>query len=589
MGAPLMLGVMPLIPLSQMYAKLGIDGYVGVVAAVATVVSCGCSLTLQRMLHSSKLLTFASHLPMTDREIARKTWLAAVTWFSAGLYPALLAFGYLAWAETVGPDGWCLALAIALGQWLVIVALGTMLAVYQPRFPCMTVLLLFVIAVPMYFYAGAPRLPVVARIVYAATPAGWLNAVFKWAYLDGMAWGWWVLVPVGLVIATGSAGLGRLAATYTIRELTVRPGSRVLAHSNLWAAATESLDCWLFPGAYQRIDDLLGEKGAPLSENLAIRKIRERTFLSAATERRQGMVDRLVRRFLTQREANLLDFMTAEGSEWSYFYGVCTATALVFVAMDWIAPDWRGKELSRFMPFVSFMLVTLLHTMGWSWLAFCSPVVAGACVPRYALLPVGFDEVSRLMAKVACIRGPLLLPLVIAPALRRGVQFDVTLLVWLLASVGGVCLYVMAQGWCIGVIFGETMRLSDARLKSPKWLAARVVTCGLGVLFVVLTLAEVGAVAIVALVVLLDARVALPYLGGVAVLAFALSSLGCWLTARRMYRSGPVDLVRSTPSLGQQLFDLLGQTQHQLRLARELGRRRRWTWFRHCTADDVRR
>jgi len=290
---------------------------------------------------------------------------------------------------------------------------------------------------------------------------------------------------------------------------------------------------------------------------------------------------------LTPREANLLDFMTAESSHWSYFYGVIAATVFAFVAMDWVAPGVLGQDVSRLMPALSVLFVFVLSITGWSWLGFGSPVFGGACVPRYALLPVGFDEVSRVMVKVACIRLPLLLPLFVAPALRRGVQLDADLLTWLLVGVGIVCLCIMAQGWCIGVVFGETMRLADARAKSLRWLAARVITCTLGVYVVALTLGSAVLLAVVGLVVLFDARAVLPYLGGVAVSVFGVSSLGCWLTARRMYLSGIVDLVRSTPSLGQQVFDLLAQNHQQLTRAQELRRRHGWTWFRRRSAEDV--
>src|SRR6266478_403090 len=127
-GAPLVFGVLPMILLSSAYASLGIDGYLGILAIATTIASCGFSLTLQWLLHSSKLLTVASHLPVSDRQIARETWLWAVNWFVAGIYFVLLPFGYLAWAENLGLSGWCLALAIGAGQWLVVVALGTTLA-----------------------------------------------------------------------------------------------------------------------------------------------------------------------------------------------------------------------------------------------------------------------------------------------------------------------------------------------------------------------------------------------------------------------------------------------------------------------------
>src|SRR5258708_34125591 len=99
------------------------------------------------------------------------------------------------------------------------------------------------------------------------------------------------------------------------------------------------------------------------------------------------------------------------------------------------------------------------------WFGFLGNAVGGACIARYAMLPAGFDEISRLMVKVVAVRALVLAPVLIAATIGPATLFDIEWLALFVGIVGGLCLVVVSQGWFIGVHFAETMRPPSLRLR----------------------------------------------------------------------------------------------------------------------------
>jgi len=537
---------------SGIYTRLGADGVLIVLSAVETLAACGFAVNLHRLLRTSMWLTVTSHLPVSDRSIAWHAWLLIAAWSALGLYPALWALGFVAYAEKLGPTGWCIALAIAVAQWLVAIGMGTLLVVRWPSFPASSVAMSSILAVALYYTVGAPGLPTVAHVVYTAVPAGWLNAAFALGYLKGATWVWSALVPAVVVVAAGFAALRKLQDIYSIHGFTFRFGNMVLAASDFWTARSSSLDRRLFPNVFRFFADPRPEGPAAIRDQVAAEIIR-RTFSTAAPAKSgRRILDRLQRRFLTRRQSDLLDYMTADSLAWNYIYPYIVLVNIAVIPLHLVFPSVPGQRGPNMAPFmISMLSFVYLFMRGGKWFGFGAPFFGGACMPRFALLPIGFDEISRLMVKLACFRAVLLAPMFLVLAFHcvapvGGSWFGIAIVGTIFAF-----LYLAGQGWVIAIRFAETMNTPKPRLAQLHWRIARAATGVVGVIPLIL----IADLVLLSGMILLEEAglqsVASLFLVGMGLL-IAASPLIAWLIVRAMYRRGVVDLVRARPSIGQQ-------------------------------------
>jgi hypothetical protein len=541
-----------MLPVSGIYARLGADGVFVVTSAVQSIVACAFAVNLHRLLRTSLWLTVTSHLPESDRHIAWRAWLLIAGWSSLGLYLALWALSFVAYAEKLGPTGWCIAMTIAVAQWLVAIGTGTLLVVYWPSFPASSVAMSGILAIVLYYAVGVPELSTVASVVYAAVPAGWLNAAFARGYLQGATWAWIALVPAVVVVAAGVAALRKLQEMYSIHGFTFRSGTMALAASDFWSARASSLDCRFFPNVFRFFADPPVDRLAAIRDQVAVEKIRRILSTAAPATRRRRVLDRLQRRFLTRRQSDLLDYMTADSLAWNYIYPYAVLVNIAVIPLHWVFPSVPGQPGLNLAPFmISILSFAYLFMRGGNWFGFSAPFFGGACVPRFALLPIGFDEISRLIVKLACFRAVLLAPMFLAMAFHCAAPFGGS---WFGAALNGMIfafVYLAGQGWLIAIRFAETMNSPKPRLAQLHWRLARAATGVLGVVFLFLIAYAVLSSGMILLEEAGLIGVASLFLGGTGLL-FATSPLIAWLMVRAMYRRGVVDLVRARPSMSQQ-------------------------------------
>jgi len=517
---------------SGIYARHGADGVLVAVSSIETFIAFVFAAQIQTQLRTSKWLTVTSNLPISSRRIAWRAWLVAAGWSSLSLYPVLFAMGFVAYAERLEAAGWCAALGIGVAQWLASIALGTVLAVYRISSSVRVAAALAFPAAFVYLVSGAPALPVVAMMVYATSPAGWLCAVFTLVSLQGVMWGWLALVPAALVVAVGATALRKLLATYRIREFTLWNGTTALAESDYWSARVRGLDQQLLPQLVRHL----------------IQRIRS---TSAPAKSLGRILDRLQQRFLTRRQSELLAYMTAETSAWNYIYPFVFLVNVAVIPLHWAFHSVPGKPgLDMVAMMLSMMSFVCLFMRGGRWFGFGAPLFGGACVPRFALLPIGFDEISRLMIKLACFRVVLLVPVLFALAFHFTSPLGGSWFVIAIVGAGFVFVYLAGQGWLIALRFAETMNSPKQQLAQLHWRIARAATSVIGVV----CLPPLMVCLALLVFVLLDAAGlfgAVTFLGGL-VLFFAISPLVAWITVRAMYRRGVVDLVCARPSVIQQ-------------------------------------
>lgn len=271
-----------------------------------------------------------------------------------------------------------------------------------------------------------------------------------------------------------------------------------------------------------------------------------------------NVLDRLQRRLLTHREADVIAYMTADALRWNQIYPKILAINLATPALAWLFGAGNGLPIM----YVPLLSIVHMYLRGGFWLGFAATRFGGACIPRYAPQPLGFDEVSWLMLKVACFRVLLLVPLFLSSMWMfiLATKSQPNWLTWAFAGVIAPFFYIVAQGWIIAVRLAGT--LSGATVGRTRWywrLVRLAVTAPGSVLLIYfgINIAVISIGLLSEFGLLSDALV--PYAILSLTVLFCLTSLSAWLCVRTMYRRGIVDLVRSRPSIGQQWLQQVEQ------------------------------
>ncbi len=489
LAGPMMAVGIPLVVIVGIEQHAGADGLFAFGAALSTAISLAGAQFFVSRLRQSKPISVLSHLPVADAGIAHHIWREIAAGSLVVLYPVLLAFGYLAWKNGFGFGGWSLAALLAVIHWLTCLATGTNLAIFQPRFPFKEACGLVAVAGLLYFHAGAPNLVDVTLALYLLVPAGWVNALLGLAFLQQAAQAWWTAAAAILWIALAFLALRRLTQRYVIEELSFPPDAEASASlappfsrgmsriARLW----EFLCPWW---ANNR-----AEEEWELSDAEAERQVRTGSFLQPVLRPRSHVIERVVDRWLSDRERIVLEVLTGNRSRWSEWWWMSAfggATVSVMQA--------AGAMLAPFnMGLASLMVgyVSLLYFWSGPWPGLRTKECAGAFVAWFSVQPVGFDEISTVMLKVGLVRCLFVFLLVLSLA-ACGVGppvFNPQLAV--LIAVGYAILLVVLQGWVISFHLSIGMRLPDLRLRTLGWHVLPVVFI-VGSLFIGLPLVFVG-------------------------------------------------------------------------------------------------
>lgn len=563
--------------LTRNYQAHGPDSILVPLAVFQTCWACGVASALLGRLRRSQWMTIVSVLPMPDSRIAWRAWCFAAVYAATFLYPSLWGLGFVAFAAGLEPIGWFLALAIGLEQALVAMAIATLLAVRWPSFPLATVglfgLITTVCIFLTYFAYGAPDLPTLAAVVYAVLPAGWLNAVFGRAALEGVGWDWWALVPAALVVAAGAVALVRLLRSYRIREFRFLSGVPALADSDVWTARAASLDFRFLWKTLWSLTDAASECYASpavdrtVDEAAAVARSRFRLF-ARTHDAPKRLLDRWQRRLLTARETDLLSYMTADGLTWNHQYPKSLAVQVACTALAFLLPAAKLRfEYAILLPTVQLMMILQPYNRSGAWLGFSAAPFGGACVSRYALLPAGLDELARMMLKLAAFRCLLLLPQLLCVMWTARIALGLTSrwLAWNLAALGVAFAIFMAQRSIIASRFAATTSWPTRRHDRWYWRLGRAV---LSVQAVMLLVVFGGGFCLTAVVLVAVAPVGLMpafFVYSALMLLLGLFSSVAWFLMRTMYRRGIVDLVRDRPSAAQRTWMALEQAQYPAR------------------------
>lgn len=321
-------------------------------------------------------------LPVPDDEIFR--------WRTQGLLRRSLphwidsaaAFSFLAVISNGSVFSWLSVLVFATAQWLLILALATILAAYPIRslrrfgslLPVVVVLALFVLVVDRRFVG-----PHLARGIDAAAPwigvllpTGWPGLMFDRGVLQHDWIALPVILPIALLAAWGFHSWRQLKRSYSLDIASFNGGVQIDEEE------------WHQPD---------GETARPSGPTEVVDEIRTGSFLRPHLQLAEGPLERLADRLLTDRERLLLAAIGIERLGWSDL--------------------WRKAAM---VLGVATLAAWTLQRIGMSWfgwldaigvlVAACMTLPSGVQVNARFLtsLPVKVGEIARLKGKFALIR-----------------------------------------------------------------------------------------------------------------------------------------------------------------------------------------
>lgn len=346
-------------------------------------------------LYGSPQLVVLALQPMRDADIFTHQWrgFSRLTLWTLADITAALAVVF--WFAGATPLQWITALPCTLALWMSVVSVATVFVRIRPgaNFGGLSsgLFLLVVATVIAAFYAPAT----VARLLdgasgpfYAIPPFGWIGYVVHESVLGPALLPLLLLVPVALLAPGLHHARRRLAANYQL----------FASDEPVSEDSSEPADPHALPAA-PRETEPAGPPSRPDREQ--VRYITEAWHDDRALWPNAGFLECWTRRWLTPRERDLAEFMTAGHAEWtlSLRRAYVLALAAMFAAFT-LGPT--GLWLSYVGLY--FAATNGVPVLGTPCVGLAIVTMAGATLPAYAGLPIGFHELARVLLKVGIVR-----------------------------------------------------------------------------------------------------------------------------------------------------------------------------------------
>ncbi len=585
------------------HRALGAEVLLAMMALAATIATGWLAGALNSRLHTSRLLRLAACLPLADTVIARYTWRLMAVWSIAGVYLAAWALILAAVCERWGMAGVALGTLLAVAQGALWAALGTWLAVNFPRFPWNTAALGTLILFAVYVVcciAGVPGISGATSAILVLSPAGWLNSQLVYGYAGRMPAVFLGLVPFGIILRLGLRSYRQLLATYRIREIILRQSGDATARTSLDPAPQDHIESRLLGILTSRVDELSLDDVEKVAVDQAIARIRTRDFVGAPAPVRRSFAARGERLWLSPRENVIFEFLTNDSESWPVMCWGAAQLTVILLAADFVLGWWRlaGTPYTDLYEPLSALVVgfaAVLWLMFWAhsglsgpWLGMGAEGTGGIAVPRFALVPVGFDEISGVMLKVNAAR--LLLVTILASAqiwlVVRACHRMHSTNTWfaigiaIAVAVGLMIVALVGQALAIAGRFwtATTFKRGDENNQLWVWIAHAFSPRSFAFACVLLIA--------VFQVFFMNSRGAfvrgLRNLGyaelGLIVIAFCSCPLAAWLVIRMVYRRALADLLTQRPAGLRGRLSAVERGEADSRRRRALRRRYGWLW-----------
>jgi hypothetical protein len=374
-------------------------------------------------------------LPVGDDWLFRfhsaQVWRASL-WLGAD---ALALYAALAWRAAASPALILAYLGAAAAQWLAALGAATLLHRAWPRAPFgpFAALLWGLAFASCFLFQKAPGLfqslfAGAVAALWPVTPAGWIHAALG-GFHSGEAQIVFAL-PTLILIATLPWNWGALRARYRFRE-----------EAPDWTPLAIEED--------EEASDSAGALGAAQihaqSAAVALEAVESREWLRDGFAVRDGPLERLVQRWLSERERRVLDFLCAGAVGWTASWRRAWIAALICAAtLTALRFVWPSAGLGFAFGLSAWLVASIAAPMwGGEWPGFSLVWIGQRGCAICSVMPLGYAEVSLVVLKTSTIRLAAALPIYAAFGAFGGWFFSASPGVGALLG-GKVALLVMA-------------------------------------------------------------------------------------------------------------------------------------------------
>ena len=350
---------------------------------------------LNGSLHYSPAVSVLFSLPISDQDIFKVQWQRFLRDSLWSVLDFSILYGLLAWK--IGGRNFSPAIGIAFGiiSWLFIIAMALSLYALGVRkffFGLGSLFSLSAMGVVFFLPYQQEISTWIARSAYGLPPVGWLVHAMGITPAQGVVHD---LVPC--VLAAFTLLLSPLAYRRALRQYGLHEGIIAVASRTQATMRNRVVE---YPEAAGQFTQTQTEAAAQISAG----------ELQAGLDwKRLGPVERLVSRLLNPRERVITDFLVAGNPRWTAGLRRLGITLSFLLAGTWLFTS-LVSALSGFL--LVPVAVLLLAAFAGQWRGFGQPGGGGLQSPYYALYPLGFWELMRLVLKINLLRFLLYLPLV---------------------------------------------------------------------------------------------------------------------------------------------------------------------------------
>lgn len=333
--------------------------------------------------YASRDLVVLNLLPLNDEQVfqvQKRNYFKSSLWLIWELLAAYCIVG-LFWEES--RSVYYLLPFAALLQAMLVMALGLHLANWLHFLPLGAI-------------GGFLRVSAVALLIWALNqpensngivqvssyifPTGWLNYAL---YLGGVKHDWFslaLLIPIVALIVASRFAWARLRAFYSLEGFEVIPSLNNAPEEP--ELTPESFD--RKPGPTE-IEDNIGA----------------RNFLKGVNWQATGWLERFVAGLFSKREMEIAEFLVAQNPGWTKAFNVGLVIWLMVCLVVWTLGSYNFT--------IVYMCAYLLGTatlpiFGGHWRGLRQMATGGVFIPAFAVYPIAFNEVARVLLKVNVTR-----------------------------------------------------------------------------------------------------------------------------------------------------------------------------------------
>ncbi len=394
-------------------------------------------------------LSALSLLPVTNATIFRWQLQKFVRRSGLSLLDLLCSLSAIAWWQGFPAHQWLAVLPVAALAWLTLLALAMLLASYFPSFPYAIVSGVGpIIGLALFFareYVGPPLLAMLDRAaphLNVVLPVGWPISLFQ-LLLPETSWLIaTLLLPTAAIIWTIRHSMSRLQNTYEFHEVVVGEAPDMVpeeAAAEAARAETSSTDQPFHIGV-TAIEDI----------------IRARHFMAAPPWRERGRCEEWLWRWLTVREKALAEFVFPDGfiitHAWKRIAKTFVITMFLALVAAYVFPMARNWMLGIGLFITGFQALGRMLDAG---RAFQAILCSGVNIPMYAVYPIGYRELGRLLMKYAIVQAPALLAFTVVASILTAAVIQQPLALGAIIGCKLAILVVGARAFALALSFSS--------------------------------------------------------------------------------------------------------------------------------------